>query len=56
MARKPSVKDPRETPQAPVVEPTSAVTAPEVTPPAPPSPAEKGPKKVQLGNFTRIDH
>jgi len=56
LARKPSVKDPRETPQALVEEPKSAVTAPEVTPPAPPSPTKNGPKKVQIGNFTRIDH
>lgn len=52
--RKPNVKDPRETPQASVEEPKSAVTAPEVTPPATPSTTEK--KTIRIGNFTRIDH
>ena len=63
--RKPPVKDPRETPQANVEEATSAVTAPEPTPPAytpqdpslPPRPeVVKGDNSVKLWGFTRIDH
>lgn len=53
--RKPTVNDPRETPQASVEEVKSAVTAPEPTPPASPSAADEK-RKTRIGSFTRIDH
>jgi len=53
---KPTVQDPRETPQAPVEDATSAVTAPEPTPPASPSLPEDSGDAVRLWGFVRIDH